>query len=117
LRCAVGTRDNAVGECPLHLGTTTLREATNPSSKGRIICPAPPHRPADKMKVKITLLPTKKKTKTLALEKGATVESAIRKLDLYPDAWIAVRGNSPIPLDEPLNDRDEIKLIAVVSGG
>jgi sulfur carrier protein ThiS len=69
------------------------------------------------MKVKVTLLPTKKETRTLVLEKGATVESAIRKLDLYPDAWIAVRGNSPIPSDERLRDGDEIKLIAVVSGG
>ncbi len=69
------------------------------------------------MKIKVHLLPTKKEAKMLELERGATVESAIRMLGLYPDAWIAVKGDSPIPLDEALRDGDEVKLIAVVSGG
>ena len=69
------------------------------------------------IRVKVHLLPTRKETRKLHLDKGATVEAAIRALDLFPDAWIAVRGNEPIPLDEPLEDGDEIKLIAVVSGG
>jgi len=67
--------------------------------------------------VKVHLLPTRKETKTLRLEKRATVESAIRALSLFPDAWIAVRGDVPLPSDEPLKDNDEIKLISVVSGG
>lgn len=67
--------------------------------------------------VKVHLLPTRKETKTLRLEKRATVESAIRALGLFPDAWIAVRGDVPLPSDEPLKDNDEIKLISVVSGG
>ncbi len=75
------------------------------------------HGKVNKTRIKFRLLPTKKETKTLNLEKGATVETAVLKLGLYPDAWIAVRGDSPIPLDEELNDGDDIKLIAVVSGG
>lgn len=69
------------------------------------------------MKVTFHLLPTKKEKKVVELEKGATVEQAIRALGLFPDAWIPVKENTPIPLDEPLNDGDTIKLISVVSGG
>jgi len=69
------------------------------------------------MNVTIHLLPTRKEKKNLKLKRGATVEDAIRALELYPDAWIPVRGSQPISLDEPLKDGEEIKLIAVVSGG
>ena len=67
--------------------------------------------------VKVRLLPTRKEVKTIQLEEGATVEAAIRSLKLLPDAWIAVRGDKPLPLDEPLVDDDDIKLFSVVSGG
>jgi len=73
--------------------------------------------PAMSIKVTVRLLPTRKVTKVLELENGATVEGAMRALDLVPDAWIAVRGDMPLPLDELLNDKDEIKLISAVSGG
>lgn len=69
------------------------------------------------LKVKVQLLPTRKETRTLELKKGAKVEDALRALDLFPDAWIAVRDRTPIPLDEELKDNDNIKLISVVSGG
>jgi len=69
------------------------------------------------MKVKVHLLPTKKEHRVIELRKGASVEEAIRALGLYPDAWIAVRGDEPLPLDEALNDGDELKLVSVVSGG
>ncbi len=69
------------------------------------------------MKVKVRLLPTKKTTKTVNLKRGSTVEDAIRALDLYPDAWIAIRGDSPVPLDERLREGDSLKLVSVVSGG
>jgi sulfur carrier protein ThiS len=69
------------------------------------------------MIVTLHLLPTRKETRRLNLEKGATAEGAIRALGLYPDQWIPVREDTPIPLDEELRDGDELKLIAVVSGG
>jgi sulfur carrier protein ThiS len=69
------------------------------------------------MRVKVHILPTWKETKSVEVEKGTTVEGLIRELHLYPDAWIAVRDQTPIPLDEVLEDGDEIKLVAVVSGG
>ena len=69
------------------------------------------------MKVTLSLLPTRKERKVIELKAGATVESAIRALGLYPDGWIPVRGDEPLPLDEVLKDGDELKLISVVSGG
>ncbi len=69
------------------------------------------------MNVTVRLLPTKKETRIVDLEDGATVENLIRELGLFPDAWIAVRDRSPIPLDELLRANDKIDLIAVVSGG
>jgi sulfur carrier protein ThiS len=69
------------------------------------------------IKVTVHLWPTMKKTKVLELGEGATVGDAISALKLYPDAWIAVRAATPLPLDERLEDKDDIKLISVVSGG
>ena len=69
------------------------------------------------MNVTLHLLPTSRESKKVKLEKGATVEQAIRSLDLLPDAWIPIRGNEPVPLDETLKDGDVLKLISVVSGG
>ncbi len=69
------------------------------------------------MRVKVRLLPTQRRTRTVELGSRATVEDAIRALGLYPDAWIPVRGDTPVPLDETLSDGDSLKLISVVSGG
>jgi sulfur carrier protein len=69
------------------------------------------------MKVTIHLLPAKKEKKVVELDKGASVEQAIRALGLFPDAWIPVREDMPLPLDEQLKDGDVLKLISVVSGG
>jgi len=69
------------------------------------------------MKVVVHILPTRKERRVLDLKKGALAEDAIRALGLYPDGWIPVRNEQPIPLDEPLTEGDEIKLISVVSGG
>jgi sulfur carrier protein ThiS len=69
------------------------------------------------MKITIHLLPTRKETRRIKLEKGSSVEHAIRALGLFPDQWIPVRNDEPLPLDEMLEDGDELKLISVVSGG
>ncbi len=72
---------------------------------------------ATTMKVKVRLLTARKETKTVEMKKGSTVSDVIKSLGLYPDAWIPVRGDTPIPLDGILEEGDELKLIAVVSGG
>ena len=48
----------------------------------------------------------------------ADVPASVRAaLDLAPDAHLLVRGDVPIPIDEPLEDGETIRVIAVVSGG
>ncbi|OGS51768.1 MAG: hypothetical protein A3K75_05895 [Euryarchaeota archaeon RBG_13_61_15] len=69
------------------------------------------------MKVTARLMPTRKETKVVELKRGSTVEDLMRALQLYPDAWIAVRGDEPLPSDEELTEGDDIKLVSVVSGG
>jgi sulfur carrier protein ThiS len=69
------------------------------------------------MRVQATILPTRRETVSVELGEGSTVEDLIRALSYLPDGWIAVRGDTPLPSDEPLRDGDEVKLYSVVSGG
>jgi len=69
------------------------------------------------IRVEVTLLPTRTETRTLDLEDGSRVEDAMRALGLYPDAWVPVRGDTPVPIDEELKDGDRLKLMSAVSGG
>lgn len=69
------------------------------------------------MRIIVHILPVKKETIVLDLPQGDTVERLMRGLDLFPDAWIAVIDGEPVPIDRPLQDGDEVRLISVVSGG
>ena len=69
------------------------------------------------MRVTATILPTKKETVSVELPDGSTVEDLVRALSYLPDGWVAVRDGRPIPMDEPLSDGDDVRLISVVSGG
>jgi len=53
----------------------------------------------------------------VALESDATGEDLLKALRLPPDAHPLVRGDIPIPIDEPLRDGERIRVIGVVSGG
>jgi len=68
------------------------------------------------MRVDVELLPgrTKKSTEVPA---GGTGESLFQALGLAVDAHILVRGDVPIPVDEPLRDGERLTVIAVASGG
>jgi len=48
---------------------------------------------------------------------GMTVRDAIRKVGLNPEAVLAVRDGKLINENTILRDGDEVKLIAVISGG
>lgn len=48
---------------------------------------------------------------------GMTVRDAILKVELNPEAILAVRNGQLINEDTKIQDGDTIKLIAVVSGG
>jgi sulfur carrier protein ThiS len=67
--------------------------------------------------VKVTLLPKQHDIQEIELNNGATGEDLLEKLNLTFDAHIITRENQPIPLDEELNDDDNIGIIKVVSGG
>ncbi len=48
---------------------------------------------------------------------GQNVRSALKKLDIPPEAVIATREGELITDDEIIRDGDVIKLVAVISGG
>jgi sulfur carrier protein len=48
---------------------------------------------------------------------GMTLLSALQKIDVVPESVIATRDGEMILEDEILRDGDEVKLIAVISGG
>lgn len=55
--------------------------------------------------------------KKIELKANSTALELLKKINLTPDEVIVIRKNSPIPVDEILNDKDEIKIIKVASGG
>jgi len=58
-----------------------------------------------------------RKTESIELPEAATGFDLLRSLGLAPDAHLVVRGDSPIPLDEPLIDAEHLRILSVVSGG
>jgi sulfur carrier protein len=48
---------------------------------------------------------------------GMTLLSALKKIDVLPEAVIATRDGELIEEDEILRDGEAIKLVAVISGG
>jgi sulfur carrier protein ThiS len=64
------------------------------------------------MTVQITL-----RDKKYEVEPGLTVRKAIQKLGLTPESYLAVRQGEMITEDTILKDGDQIKLVAVISGG
>lgn len=68
------------------------------------------------MKIQVTIFDAKS-TEELELPAKSTAYEVIKKLELQPDILIVTRNDQPIPIDEELNDQDELKLIRVISGG
>jgi sulfur carrier protein ThiS len=58
-----------------------------------------------------------KRSEELVLADGTTIEGMLKKLDLYPDAHIVLRGKTPLPLTDSPRDGDELRVIKVASGG
>jgi sulfur carrier protein len=55
--------------------------------------------------------------KVWELKGGMTARDAIRKVGLDPEAVLVVRNGELVTEDTILRDEDEVKLVAVVSGG
>ncbi len=51
------------------------------------------------------------------VKSGMTVRSALEKLEILPESVIATRQGELMTDDELIDHGDEIKLIAVISGG
>lgn len=75
-----------------------------------------PHLPRERMRVTADLV-RGWKTENVELEAGATGLDLLQRLGLAPDAHLILRGDLPIPVDEPLVDGDVVRILAVVSGG
>lgn len=58
-----------------------------------------------------------RKAKEIRLPEGSTVGTMLDSLGLYPDAHIVVRGKTPVPVDSPLIDGDQLRIVKVASGG
>jgi sulfur carrier protein len=57
------------------------------------------------------------RNKEYEVKAGMTLLSALQKIDVVPESVIATRDGEMILEDEILKDGDEVKLIAVISGG
>ena len=68
------------------------------------------------MKISVKILRTKQ-IKEVDLEKGATVFDLLKKLKLKPDTIIVMDNNLPIPVDDVLEDKQNLCIIQVSSGG
>jgi sulfur carrier protein len=62
--------------------------------------------------VKLTL-----RNQQYEVKPGMTLLSSLEKIGVLPESVIAVRNGEMILEDEILKDGDEVKLVAVISGG
>lgn len=55
--------------------------------------------------------------KTFEMKPGSTIRDALLKISIEPDSVLITRESELITDDEILREGDNIKLIAVISGG
>ena len=68
------------------------------------------------MRIMAELFPARE-TKSVELPEGSSGYELMKRLDLAVDVHILVQGDAPIPVDETLRDGEQVRVIAVVSGG
>jgi sulfur carrier protein len=68
------------------------------------------------MQVKV-FIDRENKNKTIQLNNNAIVTDLLKELNINPVTVIVSRNNELILEDEKLNDKDEIKILSVISGG
>ena len=54
---------------------------------------------------------------TKEIEFSGTVSQLLKKLNINPETVIAAKNDELVPEDVELKDSDEVKLLAVISGG
>ncbi|HEX2979654.1 MAG TPA: MoaD/ThiS family protein [Anaerolineaceae bacterium] len=55
--------------------------------------------------------------KEYEVKAGMSLMHAMQKIEVTPEAYLAVRNGEVITEDEVLNDGDVVQLVAVISGG
>ena len=70
----------------------------------------------DSMKITLTISPDTTK-KEVTIPRGSQVLDLLHKIQLKPDTLIVLRGNTPIPIDEVLDEEQELRILRVASGG
>ena len=68
------------------------------------------------MRVEVELHPAGT-ARSVELPPDARGLDLVRALGLAPDVHVLVRGDRPLPEDEPLRDGEKVRVIGVVSGG
>lgn len=59
-----------------------------------------------------------KRSHTVELARSsATVEDVLRARGIRPDSVVVVRGSTPIPITDTVEDGEELEVLEVVSGG
>lgn len=53
----------------------------------------------------------------VTLEEGATGADLFEALGLAREGALLFRGGEPVPLDAPLEDGDEVRIVRTTSGG
>ncbi len=57
------------------------------------------------------------KERKVEIAKDKCIEDLFAKLKLFPDAYIALIGDRPVPLTQILHDGDRLRILKVASGG
>ena len=55
--------------------------------------------------------------KTIELGNNATIKDLLKKMEINPVTVIVSKNNDVVLEDEKLKDKDDIKIISVISGG
>ena len=58
-----------------------------------------------------------KDTKEIEIKPGSTLEDVLKKLNVKPDTVITISKNKPVPIDDNVEDGQELTIIKVASGG
>lgn len=69
------------------------------------------------MFLSVNVFPRGEVIEKLELDDSSNGFALLKKLKLAPDVHIITRNKEPMPMDEVLNDGDELIIISVVSGG
>ena len=68
------------------------------------------------MKITVTVLPESLK-KQCEIQSGSAIIEVLKILKIKPDSSIVLHNNNPIPVDAPVDDYPDLKVLRVASGG